>query len=169
VQDTPDTRAVIVCDACVLINFLIIDRLDLLSRNARFCFVVTEHVTGEITDPVQSAALRVALQKVEIEQVDLTDPEGLVLFAELRKTLGKGESAAIALAARRGWAVATDDSQTRREIERRLGKGRLLTTPGILVEAIHSEALTVEGADEIKARLEAHRFRMNFGSFAEIV
>ena len=165
----PGGRAVVVCDACVLINFLVVGRLDLLSENPAFRFVVTEHVIEEITDLAQKENLAAALREGKIQQIDLTDPEGLALFAELRKTLGSGEAAAIALAAQRSWAIATDDSGTRRQVESYLGRGRLLTTPGILLQAIRGGVLTVQEADGIKANLEAHRFKMSFRSFADLI
>lgn len=164
----PDARAVVVCDTSVLINFLVVNRLNLLSANSDYRFVVTEHVVEEVTDPDQNAQLRIALANGEIEQVDLTEPEGLALFAELHTFLGGGEAAAIALAAQRRWAVATDDRRSRVEIESRLGRGRLLTTPGILLQAIRARLLTIEQADAIKTELEGHRFKMSFVSFAEL-
>src|SRR5689334_13770527 len=56
-----------------------------------------------------------------------------------------------------------------REATARLGKGRLLTTPGILVLTIHAGRLTVEDADRAKRVLEERRFKMAFGSFADVV
>lgn len=168
-ENAPDARVVVVCDACVLINFLIVGRLDLLAGNPDFRFVVTEHVIAEVTDPDQQARLQAAIENGEIEQVDLTGPEGLALFADLRRILGSGEAAAIALAEGRSWAIATDDGRTRREIDDRLGMGRLLTTPGILLKAIRCGSITVGQADDIKAELETRRFKMNFKSFADLL
>ena len=166
----PDPRAIVVCDACVLINFLIVNRLDFLSRNPDYRFVITEHVVDEVTESDQRKLLGRALEGGEIEQVDLTGPEGLSLFAELAAVLGSGEAAAIALAITGNWAIATDErGKTLREIETRLGKERLLTTPGILLQAIQNGTLTVEGADEIKTALEDRRFKMSFSSFADLI
>ena len=169
-ESAPDRRAIVVCDACVLINFLVVDRMDLLTRHLDYRFVVTEHAKAEVTDPVQHERLLTVIESRELEQADLTDPESLAVFAKLSAVLGGGEAAAIALAAERNWAIATDElGRTFREVESRLGEGRLLTTPGILLQAIRNGALPVEEADEIKARLEAHRFKMNFASFADLL
>lgn len=166
----PVPLTVVVCDACVLINFLIVDRLDLLSKNPAYRFVVTEHVTQEVTEPDQNARLRGAIESGDIEQIDLSDPPGLLLFAELRETLGGGEAAAIALAVQQSWAIATDEGgRTRREIEGRLGENRLLTTPGILLDAIRHGTLSIDDADRIKRELEDRRFKMSFKSFADLL
>ncbi len=168
-EEAPDRRTVVVCDASVLINFLILNRLDLLSRNPDYRFVVTEHAIEEVTEPGQNAHLQAALKRGEIEQVDLTEPEGLLRYAELHTILGSGEAAAIALATQRNWVVATDDAQARREIESGLGSKRRLTTPGILLKAIRGGMLTIDAADEIKKKLESHRFKMSFRSFADLI
>jgi len=41
--------------------------------------------------------------------------------------------------------------------------------PGILLGAIRARALTVADADQIKAKLEQRRFKMNFDSFASLI
>ena len=45
----------------------------------------------------------------------------------------------------------------------------MLNTPGLLLLAIRLNVLTVEQADQIKATLEGHRFRMGFNSFQDLV
>jgi len=74
------------------------------------------------------------------------------------------------LAETHSWYVASDEKKAfRREALARLGQGRILTTPGLIVLAIRAGLLTVERADVIKTILETNRFRMAFGSFSEIV
>lgn len=164
-----DGRLLLVCDACVLINFLLVSRLDLRAQNPDFQCLVTEHVVSEITDPSQAAALADAVSRRQVTVIEVTDPAELVTFGELRRFLGSGESAALAAAFHRDLALATDDGRTRREADRRLGAGRLLTTPGILLRAVRTGILSVEGADEIKAQLEKRRFKMSFRSFADLI
>ena len=48
-------------------------------------------------------------------------------------------------------------------------RGRLVTTPGLFVLAIRSGALSIDAADEAKAILEQHRFRMSFKSFRDVL
>lgn len=168
-QHTADGRFLVICDACVLINFLLVGRFDLLIQNPDFQCFVTEHVVSEITEPSQAAALADAIGLGYVTIVEVADPSELTTFAELRRFLGSGESAALAAALHRDLAIATDDGRTRREIDRRLGPGRLLTTPGILLRAIQTGQLTVSQADRIKELLEEHRFKMSFVSFADLI
>ncbi len=46
---------------------------------------------------------------------------------------------------------------------------RLVLTPGLIVLAIRRKILTLEEADSIKRFLEQRRFKMTFGSFAEVI
>lgn len=45
-----DVRTPTLIDTSVLLNFLAVDRVDLLSRHPALRFIVTDHVRGEITD-----------------------------------------------------------------------------------------------------------------------
>lgn len=166
----PEGRLVVVADTCVPINFILAGRLDLLTRHHDYRVVITEHTRQEVTAPVQLDALEAAIEAGEIEETLVTDPDELAVFTALNAVLGRGESAAIAVAEKRGWAVATDEKgRARREIEDRLGKGRLLTTPGILLKCILNGTLSVTEADVVKATLASHRFVMSFASFADLI
>ena len=167
-QRAPDGRVLVVSDTSVLINFLHIRRLDLLCEHRDYRFVITEHARAEITDAAQRADLEGAISATGLEETCLTDPSEISLFATLNGFLGRGESAAVAVAAIRTWAVATDDGRAKREIESRLGRKRLLTTPGVLLRCILNGALTVTEADAIKDALAAHRFAMKLVSFADL-
>jgi hypothetical protein len=84
--------------------------------------------------------------------------------------MGQGEAACLAMAESRGWIVASDERRRfRREVFSRLGEGRLVTTPGLFVLAIRVGRLSVDEADQMKAVLEQHRFRMTFGSFRDVI
>jgi predicted nucleic acid-binding protein len=169
-ERAPDGRVLVVADTCIPINFMLAERLDLLSRHQDYRFVVTEHTRAEVLDPGQLQQLEAAIQADEIEETLVTDPDELAVFAALNIVLGRGEAAAIAVAEKRGWVIATDEKKrTRREIEERLGKGRLLTTPGIILKCILDGTLTGVEADAIKAKLAANRFAMSFASFADLL
>ena len=56
-----------------------------------------------------------------------------------------------------------------RTIQQHLGKGYLLNTPGILIEAIREGMLTVSRADAIKNTLAQNRFVMPFASFQNFI
>jgi predicted nucleic acid-binding protein len=133
-------------------------------------FVVTPDVLAEIVQPHQKRQVETALVTGILRLEVLSGPDALALFADLRRVMGAGEAASLALAVHRGWAVASDEKTAfRREASARLGQGRILTTPGLYVVAIRSGLLSVDEADADKARLDACRFKMGFASFAEVI
>jgi len=162
--------AVVVTDANILINFMHAERLALLGRLTTFAFVFPAEVVAEITDSGQREQLEAALARGELRTIVLEDIAELTTYAELRRVMGKGEAACLALAEARGWIVASDEKKRfRREVIARLGEERLVTTAGLFVLAIRAGLLSVEEADQAKAILERHRFRMKFRSFRELV
>ncbi len=104
--------AIIVADTSVLINFLRIDRTDLIAGHSHD-FLATNHVAAEISDryPDQQQRLAEALDAGVISETRVTMPEELKLFESLFTTgrLGAGECSAIAFAVRRGYILAIDD------------------------------------------------------------
>ncbi len=161
---------VVVTDANILINFMRAEHLSLLGALTSFEFVIPEEVVAEITNPVQREQLEAALTRGELHTFVLEDTTELTIYAELRHVMGKGEAACLALAEVRGWIVASDEKKRfRREVRARLGEGRLVTTAGLFVLAIRAGLLSVEEADQAKAMLERHRFRMKFPSFRDLI
>lgn len=132
--------------------------------------MVTPDVLTEIVLPDQRQQVDSAVAGGILRIEELSSPDSIALFAELRHLMGAGEAASLALAIHRGWAVASDEKRAfRREALARLGPGRILTTPGLYVVAIRAGLLSVAEADADKARLEICRFKMNFASFKELV
>lgn len=167
-----DGRILVVADTNVLINFLRAGRLDLLLQHKDYKLVVTEHTRREVTYPEQAAELESAISAGGIDEIQLTDPAEISLFAELNAVLGRGESAAIAVAANRNWVVATDEiGRARREVYNRVGRNRLITTPGLILSCIRNGTITVAEADGIKETLEAQRqsFAVDFDSFGDLL
>ena len=161
---------VIVTDANVLINLMHVARLDLLDRIPRHEFVVPDHVREEVTEPSFRPVLDDTLQRGALKLETFTDPEAQSVFAELIVHIGRGEAACIALAAKHGWLVASDEKRRfRREAVARLGEGWIIGTPDVFVLAVRAGLLTIDAADADKATLEQHRFKMSFASFRELV
>lgn len=161
---------IVVADANVLINLILVGQLPLLGALPEYEFVVPNDVVSEITDAQQRSALDATLAAGHLRQESIADSQELARYAELRAILGKGEAACLALAESRGWLIASDEKRTlRREVDRRLGPGRLITTPGLFVLGIRAGVLTIEEADRAKGLLEQSRFRMSFRSFRDVV
>jgi predicted nucleic acid-binding protein len=166
---SPPPREVVI-DATVLINLCHAERLDLLGALSEFAFVVPPEVIAEVIDPTQRQRLQSALECGDLREEALTDPAELAAYAALRRMMGTGEAACLALAEHRGWLLAGDEKRRfRREALSRLGEGRLVTTAGLLLLGIRAGLLSVEEADAVKEVLEQHRFRMVFGSFRELL
>jgi predicted nucleic acid-binding protein len=160
----------VVIDANILINLMHAGRLDLLGALTSFEFVVPDDVIAEITAPAQQEQLHQALTRGDLRQESITDPNELTSYAELCRTMGKGEAACLAMAETRGWMVASDEKKRfRREIMARLGPRRLMTTAGLFVIAVRAGVISVEEADQAKDVLEQHRFHMTFKSFRELI
>ncbi len=73
------------------------------------------------------------------------------LFAQLQRTLGQGESAAIAIAFHRGLGVALDDRRARRTCERLMPPVPWIATEEILGQAIRAGLLMRTEAETIWA------------------
>lgn len=161
---------IVVTDANVLINLMHVSRLGLLANIPNHEFVVPEHVREEITIPEQRVTLDEAVSDgwLKIEIID--DLEAITAFTELIAHIGRGEAACIAIAAKTGWLIASDEKKRfLREATERVGAGRIITTVDIFVLAIKVGLLTVEDADADKVTLEARRFKVSFASFRELM
>ncbi|HGY91949.1 MAG TPA: hypothetical protein ENK43_12340 [Planctomycetes bacterium] len=166
----PGRTRIVVVDANVLINLIHVDRLDLCGSLENIEFVVPEEVVAEVTDPDQAVKLVNAFDMGHLRREASSDPAEIEAYAELWRVMGKGEAACLAIAHARGWMVASDErGRFLRHVRERLGEGRVLNTPGLLVLAIRTGLLTIEQADQLKLTLENHRFKMRFASFRDVL
>lgn len=169
-----DGRDEVIIDASVLLNFLKIDRIDLLAGHPAYRFVVVDLVKNEVTKRGQSVRLDAAIQAGALlpdrppETIDQAELSTFAAMSALK--LGNGDKAVIAAAKVRGLTLAMDDKDAWR-----LGSAFCVGIPredtvSIVVSLIKAAILTVSEADAIKADWEAnHRFRLKFASFGELV
>ena len=108
------TLPIVVADTSVLINFLKIDRMDLVGRYPGR-LLATDHVQSELADdyPEQRARYEAAVTGGLLDTCSVTDPAEVSLFGRLGPgvRLGAGECSAIAVALSRGFAIAIDDNR----------------------------------------------------------
>ena len=168
---------IVIADTSVLINFLRIDKMDLIGAHPA-AFVATEHVAVEISDnyPEQQARYRAALEAGYLLEERIDDPAEVELFLKLRRTprLGTGECSAISVAINRGHTLAIDDN---RAINRALNEAglikrhiQLIRTQDILADLTRTGILSIEAADSILSDWATnHRFRLRIQSIAEIL
>lgn len=126
----------------------------------RFEFRTT--LSGKSNTKIKRKKLHDAVAEGTLNEIELTDLAEVALYAELRRFLGDGESACLAVAATRQWVMAADEKgRLRREVMERLGEGDLLNTPGAIVEALRAGILTVSEAEDIRRELARRRFVMS--------
>ena len=170
-SSNPDP-ALVFTDANILINLIHIDRLHLLRDLTNLEFVVPEPVAVEIRRPSQRKRFDQSRAEGAFKIELLTDIEELTLYATLRKMMGDGEAACLAMASSRGAYVATSDKKRKflREAKRFLPAGRLMNLTDLLILAIQEDHLTIQEADQAKEFLETHhRFKLKFRSFADFL
>ena len=168
-----DQPAIIVTDASVLINFLRVDRTDLLAGHSH-AFLATDHVAAEITDryPDQQQRFAAAVAAGAISETRVTTPEEIRLFGSLFAAgrLGAGECSAITLAIHRRYILAIDDRLATTHARRADATLRILATQDLVVSMIREGLLDVAEADRIKQEWATrHRFRLIVDSFRELI
>ena len=164
--------AIIVADTSVLVNFLRIDRMDLIARHSHD-FVATDHVAAEISDqyPEQQKRFSETLDESAVSQVSIASPGEMSLFGSLSESgrLGAGECSAIAMAVHRQYVLAIDDRQAMAQARRTDQARRLLTTQDLMASMIREGLLDIAEADSIKDDWSSHhRFRLKLRSFREV-
>jgi predicted nucleic acid-binding protein len=163
-----DRSAVI--DTSVLVNFLAVDRVDLLARHPVYRFVLTGHVRGEVSDhyPEQLIRLEAALGAKSFTTVTVEALDSVFVELSQTKRLGLGESAAIAYAAKKSIPIAIDDQKAQKTAIALKPPVALETTETLMVLCLRGGLLTVTAADAIKSVWETeHRFKLPFASFCE--
>ena len=168
-------RSPAIIDTSVLVNFLSVDRADLLDRHPLYRFVAVDLVRNEVVKRTSSDRLEAALSAGYVlpdgppETIAL---EELAAFAAISRydALGQGECAASAAAHARRLPLFMDDKAAWKKVD--------LTFPGmprqgtatLIAALIKVDVIDVVQADAIKVDWESnHSFRLKFKSFREIL
>jgi predicted nucleic acid-binding protein len=159
-------KRILVSDTSVLINFLKVDRMDLV-RDVSFDILVTEHVTEEIdaSFAVEHGRYLHALEAEWITAVSLSTPEELALYAKLTATqrIGLGECSAIAYAVTQRCGLAIDDRRATTQARRESDDLTIVRTQDLMVYMISEGLVTIDQADEIKRAWESdHHFKLGY-------
>jgi predicted nucleic acid-binding protein len=167
------SHSIVVTDTSLLINFLVIDRVSLLS-GCGYQIYITDHVISEVTAhyPEQIARLKKALDANQLQQITITDQAEILLFQNLTKTrrLGVGECSAIAVAIQRGFALAIDDKRARKHATSLHKTIHVIGTQDFMVMIIRARLLDVPAADAIKHEWEkSHGFTLKIRTFADLL
>ena len=171
-MDTIDATVVAV-DTSVLINFLCIDRMDLMDFHSH-TFAVTDHVAEEVVNHYadEQRRLHTAIRSgvLREERVDARILTAVSGSSATSRRLGLGERSAIALAVSNGWLLAIDDRRATKEAQKISPKLRILTTQDLVVSMIRENLLSIAKADRIKDIWSTRfRFHLRINSFADLV
>jgi predicted nucleic acid-binding protein len=170
-------HSIVVADTSVVINFLKIDRMDVIGACPRR-FLATDHVAAEIADsyPEQQVRYQAAVRAQHLEICKVVDPVEVALFASLKpgQRLGTGECSAIAVAINRRFGLAIDDSRAVKRALREAGLAahalEVLRTQDVMLMLLRAKVLDVAEADGIKQTwAQRHRFRIKANSFADLL
>ncbi len=165
---------IVVADTSVLINFLRIDRMDLLGHYPQR-FLATDHVETEITSDYadQRTRYQAAVVSGQLDTCSVVDPDEVVLFLRLRRgeRLGPGECSAIAIAINRKYPIAIDDDRAVKRAVREMGaRLDVVKTVDVILALIRTGVLNTDEADKIKDEwAHQHRFRIKTASFRDLL
>lgn len=166
-ESEPETAVV---DTSVLINLAILNRLNLFGALDRLRFVIPAEVSAEVKKPDQKSRVGAALEAGYLQEVSLDQPSELSQLFTFRRQMKMGEAACLTLAVSRGWIFVCDEKRiVRSEAKRLLGPDRILNTPGLFLLAIRTGYWTAEEAEEERTVLEENHYRMEIGSFRELL
>ena len=164
---------ILITDTSVLMNFININRLDLLDI-FQGTFFITDHVISEITIdfPEQQKVLTNGIQAEILKVVSVDRPNELDLYNELIKSgrLGSGECSAIACAIERNYSLAMEDKNACKQAIKMMPNIKILRTHDIMVSLIIQGAISLHEADTIKDEWDQkYRFKMKFASFTDLI
>lgn len=168
--------SILILDASLLINFLKVDRMDIVQAYPAK-ILITEHVRDEVTTayPEQLARLDQAIAAEILEVLiinNISELQEIVGFREdkTQRQLGIGECSAIIMALKRNLSIGIDDGPAIKIISREFPNIPIIKTVDVIIEAIKTKALSIYAADQIKAEWESsHKFKLKFRSFAELI
>jgi hypothetical protein len=133
----------VILDANILIDLLKLECLSMVLNLGDHRFHVADTVVAEILRPEQAAALQACLHEGAIAVAVIDGDEETNRYAPLAIRLGAGDATSMAIAAARGWTLASNEKgrQFRSEARAHLGGARILRTADLLAEVIRGRAL----------------------------
>jgi predicted nucleic acid-binding protein len=161
-------ESLLIADASTLLNFLRVRRFDLmqgLGYRIRIVDAVFEEIQSE-REHLEQLVNDGHIKTLTLEGKAITDTVATLL----RLGLGSGESFSFAAAIEFEGAVAIDDRRAVKRVQTVRPNLKIFTTPDIVVAGIHSQIISLEDADLLKADwAENHRFRLKLETFADLL
>lgn len=117
----PLPHSLILLDACVVINLAATDQLPHIAQTASVTFTLARQAAAEVGYLRDTVDGEVTLTPIDLSSYDdatlevtVLTPAEYPLYVDLARTVDDGEAATIAVAAKRGITLATDDRKARR-------------------------------------------------------
>ncbi len=158
-------------DTVVLSNFSLAGRLDLLLTRYAKRLCATPQVVEELLAGMQAGhgALEEVVRQVRTSVIrTVAVPlDDLVVYQDLRRTLGAGEASSIVVARPHGGIVATDDMAARHACARLALK--VTGTIGILLAAVRDGGIPLPEAERALADMVEHGFYSPVRRLADVM
>lgn len=150
----------IVLDACMIIAFGNAGQLDLIDTLRLDRVSVSARARSEVArDPARAAMeSSIVAGRLSIDTIDLANPaeqDALRDFDARPAFRGRGDAEVLALAASRGYIVASDERAVRSVVRDLWGSQRLAGTLDFIVWAVREDRLAMAEAEGVLAHLDS--------------
>lgn len=150
----------IVLDACTIISFGNAGRLDLIDTLQPHRVCVSARARSEVVrDPARAAMeASIAAGRLCVEAIEVENPaeqEALQTYDARPAFRGRGDAEVLALAASRGYIVASDERAMRSAVLGAWGPDRLAGTADFIVWAVREGRLDDGDAENTLAQLDS--------------
>lgn len=163
-----DQPPLLIADSSTLLNFLVVERMDLMLELG-YSLHVVDAVVHEIKS--ERAVLDQLIAEGAVTRVVLEGPQITETVASFTLCgLGAGEALSYAAALELDCAIAIDDRRAVKRAATTAGHLQVVTTSDIIVAALKGGRIEIAQADALKSTWErSHRFRLRFESFAALL
>jgi predicted nucleic acid-binding protein len=150
----------IVLDACMIISFGNAGRLDLIAGLRLDSVCVSARARAEVVrDPARAAMeASIAAGRLSVISIDLdnaAEQDALRDFDARPAFRGRGDAEVLALAACRGYIVASDERAMRSVVREQWGAQRLAGTADFVVWAVREGRIEIGEAEYVLAQLDS--------------
>lgn len=158
-QDDDRPRQLLVLDASIMINFLLVNSWPMLLRITSYRMVTPSLVTEQIRKDRRRAAIKEALTSGALLIVDEPIPDRLLpLFPDWVRRFGEQDAAVLLNALALNASMGADDRGLCNEAERQ-GVVDILGTESLLAEAVRDGQISLQQGNGRLRRLRQERFQ----------
>lgn len=155
----PNGPTTVVVDACCIITYGNVMRLDLVATLAGRRVVIAARAYAEVKKPPASVqvATEIATGRLSVEMINLADLAEATLLAHFDSRpafRNRGEAEVLALATARGYAIASDEAPVLTAALNELGSGYVFTSATLLRQAVREGRITISDALTLLSQMD---------------